>query len=294
MDNLGKKTIMHILYVPFLGMGKINRGDKWLKNRIEIFKRYVLNALCNQSNLQFTLWLSFRPEDESNPIVKDFERHMNQIRAMSPVFTYNGLCFYDDKFSDEEAGEKLYNNLRRTLPYLKQHVDHADEVLLTIAPSDDLYLASAVNDIQNADFKGKKVIGWTKGYTIRYDTKEIAEYNPDTTPPFFTIRFPKDIFLDAEKHMEWSGPYKSHEFVKDLGFEPLEGRKFVVGCHGWNISTTFNTFRGRTLTKEEQEKVLLETATYFTEPIKIEQSPRLLARKFLRYLPFSSKIRDAY
>jgi hypothetical protein len=285
---------MHILYVPFLGMGKIDRGDKWLKNRLEIFKRYVLNALCNQSNLSFTLWLSFRPEDEFNPIVKDFERGMHQIRAMSPVFTYNGLCFWDDKFSEEEAGEKLYNNLRKSLPFLKQHVDHADEVYLTIQPSDDMFLASAVSDIQKADFKGKKVVGWTKGFTIRYDTKEIANYDPTTIPPFFTIRFPKDTFLDPEKHMEWSGPYKSHEFVKDLGFEELQGRKFVVGCHGGNISTTFDTFKGRSLTKEEQEKVLLETATYFTEPIVIKQNPRLLARKLLRYLPFSSIIRDIY
>ena len=284
---------MHILYVPFLGMGKINRGDKWLKNRIEIFKKYVLNALCNQSNLSFTLWLSFRPEDEFNPIVKDFERSMNQIRAMSPVFTYNGLCFWDDKFSDEEAGEKLYNNLRRTLPYLKQHVDHADEVLMTIQPSDDMFLADAVDSIQKADFKDKKVVGWTKGFTIDYATKEIKNYDPTIIPPFFTIKFPKDIFLNPEKHMEWAD-YKSHEYVKDLGFEELQGRKFVVGCHGGNISTTFNTFDGRTLTKEEQERVLLETGTYFTEPIIIKQSPRLLARKILRYLPFSDKIRNIY
>ena len=196
-------TQTHLVYVPFLGMGKIDRGDKWLKNRIEIFKKYVLQALCNQSSLQFTLWLSFRPEDVNNPIVKDFERHMNQIRAMSPVFTYNGLCFYDDKFSDEKAGEKLYNNLRRTLPALKQHVDHADEVLLTIQPSDDMYIADAFKTIQETDFQGNKAIGWTKGYIINYATKEIANYDPDTLPPFSTIKFPKDVFLDPEKHMEW-------------------------------------------------------------------------------------------
>src|SRR3990167_9326053 len=164
MEN--KKTVMHVLYCPFTGLGRIDRGNKWLSSRIEIFKRYVLNALCNQSNLQFTLWLSFRPEDEFNPIVKDFERHMNQIRAMSPVFTYDGLCFFDDKYTDEKAGEKLYNNLRRTLQKLKQHVDHADEVLMTIQPSDDMYLADAVKIIQETDFEGKKAIGWEKGCMI--------------------------------------------------------------------------------------------------------------------------------
>jgi len=292
------KTIAHLFYIPMTGLGLHNgyRGDVWLKNRLEIFKKYVLNALCNQSNLSFTLVISWRPEDRNNPIVIDFERHMNQIRAMSPVFTYDGLIFWDDKFPDEEAGERLYNNLRRTLPKLKQHVDHADEVLLTCQPSDDMYLADAVKIIQETDFEGKKAIGWEKGYMINYATKEIANYDCDTLPPFSTIRFPKDIFLDPEKHMEWA-PYKSHEFVKDLGFKALQGRKFVVGTHNGNISTVWNhPYKGRVLSKEEQEKVLLETGTFFTEPII--QSPmlsrRLLLRKLFNLIPGNGIIRNIY
>ena len=284
----------NIFYVPFTGLGKIDRGDEWLKRRIEIFKKYVLNALCNQSNLHFTLWLSWRPEDKHNPIVTEFYRHLNQVRAMSPVFTYDGLCFWDDKYSDKEAYKKLYENLKRTLPHLKQHVDHADEVLLTIQPSDDMYLSNAAQDIQEADFGEAKAIGWEKGYIINYATKEIAEYNPDTIPPFFTIRFPKETFLDAEEHMKWTMAYHSHEEVVKLGFKPLEGRGFVVGTHGSNISTTWNTYRGKILSKEEQEKVLLQTGTYFTEPIKHNQSKRLILRKIAHFLPFRDTIKKIY
>ena len=290
-----KKNIAHLMYVPFLGMGKIDRGDAWLARRIEIFKKYVLNALCNQSNLHFTLWLSFRPEDEHNPLVSDLYRHLNQVRAMSPVFTYGGLCFWDDKFTDKEAREKLLNNLTLTLPKLKQHVDHADEVYMTCQPSDDMFLSHAVKDIQDFDFGDAKATGWEKGYIINYFNKEIANYDCETLPPFSTIRFPKDVFLDPIKHMEWSGPYKSHEYVKDLGFKPLPGRGFVVGCHSGNISTGWDIpYKGKILSKDEQEKVLLQTGTFFTEPIKYKQNGRLLIRKILRKLPFSDILKVIY
>ena len=48
------------------------------------------------------------------------------------------------------------------------------------------------------------------------------------------------------------------------------------------------------LSKEEQEKVLLETGTYFTEPIIIKQNARLIARKILKNLPFSDIIKRIY
>lgn len=290
------KTIAHLCYVPFTGLGRVDRGDEWLKRRIEIFKHYVLNALCNQTNLHFTLWMSWRPEDEKNPIVQQFYKHLNQVRSMSPVFTYDGLCFWDDKYTNwHEAGYRLLTHLKNTLPKLKQHVEHADEVLLTIQPSDDMYLAHSIQQIQDTDFGENKAIGWTKGYIINYGTKEIAEYNPETIPPFFTIRFPTETFLDPRKHYDWTGPYRSHEYVKNLGFKELEGRGFVVGTHGSNISTTWNIpYKGKSLSKEEQEKVLLLTGTFFTEPIKHKQSGRLLLRKLLNYLPFSDTLRNIY
>lgn len=290
-----EKTKTHLLYVPFTGLGRIDRGDKWLKNRIKIFKAYVLQALCNQSNLHFTLWISWRPEDINNPIVADFYRHLNQVRAMSPVFTYDGLCFYDDKYPDAEARERLFNNLKNTLPHLKTHVDHADEVLVTIQPSDDMFLSFAVETIQNTDFGDAKAIGWEKGYLINFATKEIAEYNPDTIAPFSTIKYDKETFLDPQKHFDHIGPYKSHEYVKDLGFKALEGRGYVVGTHTANISTTWNIpYKGRTLTKDEQDSVLLQTGTYFTEPIVMPQNTKLFLRKIFNILPFRGIIKALY
>ena len=152
------KIISHLLYIPFLGLGRISRGDKWLKNRIKIFKQFVVPSLTNQDNLHFTLWFSWRPEDKTNPIIEEFHKHLTTLDRMSIVFTYDGLCFYDDKYPDLEAKQRLYNNLRRTLPYLKTHTDHADEVRITLQPSDDMYLINVVEQIQDTEAEPFSII----------------------------------------------------------------------------------------------------------------------------------------
>ena len=269
----------HIFYVPWTGLGLHNgfRGNKWLANRIKIFKSFVIPALMKQTNKNFVLWCSWRPEEKDNLLVKDLRIHLERLDGLTIVFTYGGLCFYDDKYDDETAKKRLLHSLTLSLPALKQHVDFADEVLLTINPSDDMFISTAIQTIQGADFGPNAVIGWEKGYCMNYADKTIAEYNPDTIAPFYTIKFPKDTFLDPKRHFDWIGPYRSHEYVRELGFRALEGRGYVVGCHGANISTNWDIpYKGRILTPAETDSVMLRTGSYFTEPIIIKQNGRLL------------------
>lgn len=285
------KKRVNVLYVPFTGLGKINRGDKWLKNRIEIFKNFTLSSLIRQSNMDFVLWISWRPEDKGNKLVEELQSQLNWTKGLSVVFTYDGLCFYDDKYDNETACRRLSENLTKSLPYLKSHVEGADEVLMTIQPSDDIYMIDLIEKLKNLDFD--KVAGFTKGYIMNYNTKELAEYNPETIPPFFTIKFPVDVFLDPEKHFYYTGPYESHEYVKDLGFKEIEGRGFIVGTHGENISTTWNIpFRGKMI--EDKEVIWLRSGIYFVPPLNIKESRSYKLRKIYNYLPFKKIIRLIY
>jgi hypothetical protein len=287
-----EKSIAHLIYVPFTGLGRIDRGDKWLENRIRIFKRYVLRSLMNQTKKEFIIWVSWRPQDRYNQLVIDLLDAMNSLEGLRTVFTYDGLCFYDDKYKDKEAKLRLFNNLTDTLPVLKSYIDWADEIYMTINASDDMYINSAIETLQNTDFGECRAIGWTQGYIIDYATLDIAEYNPDTIPPFFTIKFPKDTFLDARRHCEWIGYYPSHEYINKIGFKSLEGRGFVVGAHGENISTTFNIpYKGSIV---DNVKVLLQIGALFTEAIKIKPSKRVVLRKIYNFLPFKSLIKKIY
>lgn len=280
--------MIHFLYCPFTGLGKYNgyRGDKWLKNRIRIFKGFTLPALLNQTKKEFILWISWRPEEKKNPIVKEFKQSLDGIRGLTTVFTYGGLCFIDDKYDTEVAKERLLTALEETLPELQSLVTD-DWVYMTIQPSDDMYMSDAVEVIQKEAPEKRKAVGWKEGYIMNYATKEVAEYNPDTVPPFSTIIFPKEIFLDPEAHMVYTGPYRSHEYVnRHLTFKELPGRGFCVGTHGENISTTFkHPYAEREILGKEREAVWLDFGAWDADPIIVHRHVRLWGRLILNLLP---------
>lgn len=301
----------HFYYCPFTGLGLRNgyRGDRWLINRIKIFKEYVLPSLLKQKDI--ILWISWRPEEKENIIVQEFWKDLNG--KIPFVFTFGGLCFYDDKYDDIEAKERLLKFLQYTLPKLEVRTDY---VLMTIQPSDDIYLKDNTEIIQEKfrellkkDKSTKKAVGWRLGYIMNYNTKEIAEYmshgwqkdeisayHTDTIPPFFTILFSKDEFLTPIKHFNHIGPYKSHEYIADyLNYTALEGRGFIVGTHGENISTAYNhRYKGRVLEKLEAEELMKRAGILESRPLKFKMSWRLKLRKIFNLLPFRGIISNMY
>lgn len=101
----------HFIYIPFVGVGiRPFRGDGWFRARVEIFKKYTLNSLLNQSNRGFVLWLSFTPEMRANPITLELEAYLREKKVMA-FFTFDGLMYYDDKFNSGWK-EKLLNLAR--------------------------------------------------------------------------------------------------------------------------------------------------------------------------------------
>lgn len=267
---------IHLAYCPFTGLGKRNgfRGNTWLKHRIEVFKKFTLPSLLNQTSQNYILWVSWRPEEKKNKIVKEFYEYLTLRLPVKTVFTYNGVCFWDDVYSDEEAYQRLMNNLHETIKELMgMEVAEADWVYMTIQPSDDLFDKDAFKTIESQQHA---LSGWRKGYIMNYGTKEIAEYNPTTLPPFYTFLFPYAVFFNAKKHADFTGPYKSHEYIGDKQkYHELEGRGFCVGTHGENISTVFNhIFKGKVVDKE----VLERFGVAYSEPVKFRKGYRLWFR----------------
>ena len=308
-----KYEIIHFLYTPFTGLGLHGgyRGHKWLKDRIRIFKQYTLPSILNQTSKNFVLWISWRPEDINNPLVEQLGETLEGIRGLTTYFTYGGICFWDDKYKDDNLQERL----TKTLPHLAEGMKtlpYSDKVLMTIQPSDDMYIDTAVQDIQDKYFKDpqdKMAIGWRKGYIMNYATKELAEYSTvdwttddtstyhtNTIPPFFTIAFPRETFEDPDMHYKHIGPYKSHEDILDImPYETIPGRGFCVGTHGANISTTFNhRYQGKMLKGKEKERMLFTFGVYYSDPVVIRQGFRYVLRRVLNMLPFNNKIRQLY
>lgn len=236
-------SIKHFMYVPFTGLGLYGgfRGNTWLKNRITVFKQFVVPSLQAQTNQDFTIWVSWRPQERYNQQVKELEQYLFGVFGKDRVvFTYSGVCFWDDKYPRKEAHERLTTALHGALGTLINLMS-ADYILMTIQPSDDCYRTTAVQEIQNMLSRPEiDAVGYRKGYIMNYLTGEIREYNPLTIPPFFTIKFKREVFDDPFEHMKFTGPYESHEYIaKKLRFLDVPERGFLVGTHTNNISTHF-------------------------------------------------------
>ncbi len=281
------------MYIPWTGLGLFGgfRGNRWLKNRIKVFKQFVVPALEAQTSQNFMVWMSWRPEEKNNPIVKEFMEWLDSERVFH---TFTGVCFYDDKYDHEKARARLLEALHGAAPDLMNAIGECDSVLMTIQPSDDCYHKGMVKEVQEIFEKTNyQAVGYTKGYIMDYTTKEVAEYNPNTNPPFYTIKFPREVFVNPLKHLDYTGlkqdvnqypkgtPLPSHEYVGYcLKYAMIDEPGFLVGTHGENISTYFNhPFKGKEVDKDTLERFGLDKV----DPIVIRTS---IKRQILKRLPF--------
>lgn len=292
-----QNTVKHYMYVPFTGLGLYggSRGNRWLKNRIEIFKHFVVPSLLEQTNQNFSVWVSWRKEDKHNTEINSLYWYLNEVFENRVVFTYSGVCFWDDKYPDDQARTRLVTSLHHTLSELINDIGDVTDVLMTIQPSDDCYHSGMAQEVQTlfkeTDFEG---IGYKQGYIMNYQTGDVAEYNCQTNPPFYTIKFPKDIFIDPFKHAQHtalkvdSGKYKkgtplpSHEYIGQcMKYLQIERRGFLVGTHGENISTHFNNpYAGDAVDKQ----TLAQFGLLLVKPIKICYNVR---KQIMKKLPYS-------
>lgn len=284
-----ESKVKHLMYVPFTGLGLYGgfRGKRWLRNRVKIFCQFVVPSLLSQSSQNFIIWVSWRHEDRNLEEVQSLKTYLETLFGRERVvFTYSGVCFWDDKHPDDVARLRLINAIHGSTGALLNILGECDEVLMTIQPSDDCYSLRSVEQIQKYfhELPDIQALGFKQGYVMDYTTLTVAEWNPNTTPPFFTIRFKKDVFSNPLSHVEYTGPYKSHEYIGDkLKLGLFEERGFLVGTHGENISTVFtHPFRGKILEGQEKEETLKAFGLNQTPPLKLKIS---LRKALMRKLP---------
>lgn len=272
----------HIVITPMTGVG-INRGfkgEKWFKDRIEIFKKYTLQSLINQSNRAFLLWLTFRPQEENHPLVKELEQYLKE-KKVSTIMTFHGLMWWDDKFSKNlksvimnggrilrqcwreknfwplipnglevifsRKNKTLICRLEKVLYELSQlkELGDANYVYVTRIDSDDMFHKEVVAEIQRVIPFGGALV-YKNVYVYNSNTGEMAEWEPKTTPPFYTIIFLGSKFFNPIEHVRFYKDFQSHEDIpKIFKTKQLEDGRYCVVVHRNQISTIWDhPFRG--------------------------------------------------
>src|SRR3990167_2179614 len=272
------KKNAHIVMIPWTGVGLHGgfRGNVWYKHRIEIFKEYTLKSLANQSNKNFLLWCSFRPEEKTNPLTKIISDAIEETR-LPYIFTFDGLMYWDDKFSNyslktkirnflmmlwdcwtykewknplsilklswEDKNKSLLKRLTTSLETVRDTIgSNFDWVYLTRIDSDDMFHRNTIDLIQSCDPDYKRALVFDKGYILNVQTRQVAEWSPPTNPPFHTIIFPAKNFFDSFRHKEYYGNFRTHEDVpKVFNAVTLDMNSYMVAFHGKHISTSWTS-----------------------------------------------------
>ena len=262
---------LHIIYIPFTGVGLHGgyRGDEWFKERIQIFKDYTLKSLQAQTNKNFMVLFSFRPEELHNKLLLDLFNSMGES-GIEFKFSFEGLLYYDDKFApgwtrflnllrvgrdflrgkwSVKALLEVFHDKNKTLPQRLQRVLSAwgnvsdiDSVYFTRLDSDDMLALDAVEVIQNEEpFQGALTMG--DGFIYNTETQHLGCWMPDKNPPFHTIIFPAVHFFDTELHMDYMKGFRSHEDIPSIFTTKSLGEGlYCVTVHGTknHISTIWN------------------------------------------------------
>ncbi len=284
----------HIIYTPMTGVGLNNgfRGQAWLDYRIEIFKKYTLKSLLNQTNNNFLHVISFRPEEAENKSIDKLAEFIRPIKDYKVAFCFNGLMYHDDKFNqdiksytmntarlirDYYRGTKkfklkdfkeIYNNknktlkerLKITLTDLKTVVPKCEYIYFTRIYSDDMFHKDAFDKIQKEQPAYKKALTFKNGYAFNEKTKKLSQWKPKTNPPFHTIIFPYEFFFNEKRYLEYMKGFRSHEdIIKLYQCTQLPDFNYCVNVHGNHISTTWNhPFNDKTKFSEKETKEIME------------------------------------
>jgi len=214
-DRINNDPVCHLVYTPFTG--------------------HTLKSLQHQDSQFFVQWISFRPEEQKNDLAKELFSYLCGIEWRT-VFTFGGLCWWDDKYKFDE----LYKRLKNSLPSLKEIVGDARYVYETVLASDDMYHKDVMESIQSQPFAYKRALVHWNGYIRDIKNDRLAEWKPPEghLPPFYTIMYPADVFLNPKKHFEYLKGFKSHEDIERL-FDcvRLPDGRYCVNTHGNNLST---------------------------------------------------------
>ena len=277
----------HLILCPFncVGLGLAAMDPDWWPKRVQIFRQTCLASLANQTNKDFTVWLAFA-EDTNRAQARALEL-LVEAEGLRVRSTFCGLPYHDDKFDGGlrnrvmnaarvvrtcwrrksargglKALRRMFADVNGTLPGRVERmlcvVEGAEKVLLTRLDSDDCLREDAVAKIQSTDFDEALMMG--NGYLYGVPSGKLAKLEPETCPPFFTLRMDGETFSNPLKFRAFWGDYRSHEDAPRVwGPHYLENGFYCVTTHDpkLHISGQWqHPFRGRDIIGAEREEIL--------------------------------------
>lgn len=205
------KKLIHIIYSD---CGRnIFKTDEWWNYRFKIFQKFTLQSLLNQEQQDFYFFLVLK-----KPFPERFYPKADQILKSSGL---RYIIAYSDKKGD-----------------VKKKVDanfpNSKYIYATRIDTDDMFHKSVTKEIQEQEFKSQTALLYLKGYIYDCVNQKMRHYK-EKAPPFSTIMYPREIFLDEEEKRKYERYFRGHDTIPSyLNCEVLSENKFIVLVHKKN------------------------------------------------------------
>lgn len=170
MDNCDFYVlILFNIKMPHLGN---NTDSEWLDYRLDIFQRYTLRSLLNQSDSDLRIWMVCCPESEDILMPKVEAMRHKDSATMSNV---------DFVLDVEKACSHLEGN--------------CEPIYFLKTDSDDLYHKSVVENVRQilGPLEGMPMLMFDDGYIYNISTRRLSTY-VRWSPPTIAVKFDPDLF----------------------------------------------------------------------------------------------------
>lgn len=208
-----------------------SQTKEWIDYRIDIFNRYTLGSLKNQTNQNFKCVVRYSKESEE--LVLDALSRYEKLPS-NIIFTIDGDNVIKDLIKDYEY---IYHI----------RID-----------SDNMYEKNFIDALYKIPYyDGLKCILCQKGYIYEEANKRLASMIHGS-PSFYALIYSVDSFLSGVRYNtdpdHWGAIKLEHKIIEEYSY--------MVIVHGKNVSNEFNAIlnykplRAKTVEEEEKEAIL--------------------------------------
>lgn len=188
---------------------KLSQTKEWIEYRIEIFNKYTLKSLKNQTNQNFKCIMRYTKETEA--------------------LLFNALSKYDrlpDNVIFTTGGDDVIYDLIQENNYM-YHIR---------IDSDNMFSKDFIEILYNTKyFEGLECILCQKGYIYELDSGRLALMKHGS-PSFYALIYTSDDFFFGFRH----NTEPDHWGAINLIHEVLDEYSYLVTVHGKNLSNNFD------------------------------------------------------
>lgn len=211
------KEFIHIIHSDFTR--DVKKPLDWWPYRLKILENFTLQSLKNQTEKDFYYVMFLR---KCFPVI-----FLPDLKA---VLDRSGLRY---SIIYEDTENEIRNRITTDFPETKY-------IYATRIDSDDMFHKDVVAEIQTHEFRMRGALIYQKGFYYDCVNKQMRHIW-SVCPPFHTIMYPYEIYLDIntiEKYKDT--PHGHDEVYRQMSSIVLSENKYMILIHDKNNRSTFS------------------------------------------------------